>query len=126
MVARDLLRELEGRGVRLLVEGGQLVARGPSGAITPELAGQIKAQRDVLLRELQGDEGERLSPLPEPLARLVRAAVSPGLNYPASLPHGMVPNLGDYVLASAALYAVGIEPARQLQALWVARGVWAA
>ncbi len=62
MVARDLLRELEGRGVRLAVEGGRLIARAPTGAVTPELAAQIKAQKDELLRELQHSPGNTSLP----------------------------------------------------------------
>ncbi|MFC4426974.1 hypothetical protein [Deinococcus navajonensis] len=123
---RDLLRELEGRGVRLTVQEGRLVARAPHGAVTPELAAQIKAQKDALVQALQASEAGQLAPLPESLVRLVRAAVSPGLNFPTILPAGLVPNLGEYVLASAALYAAGINPERQLQALWAARGAWAA
>ncbi|WP_135230139.1 hypothetical protein [Deinococcus fonticola] len=126
MVTHDLLRELEGRGVRLAVEGGRLVARGPQGAVTPELAGQIRAQKAELMTALTASSKGQLAPLPEPLARMVAAAISPGLNFPASLPGGMVPRLGDYVLACAALYAVGCEPERQLQGLWAARGAWAA
>lgn len=126
MVTHDLLRELEGRGVRLAVEGGRLVARGPQGAVTPELAEQIRAQKDALLKALQASQGGLLAPLPEPLARLVAAAISPGLNFHARLPSGDVSNLGDFVLASAARYAAGHDPERQLKALWEARGAWAA
>lgn len=122
----DLLRELEGRGVRLAVEGGRLVARAPQGAVTPELAAQIKAQKDALLKALQEAPAGQLAPLPDSLGRMVRAAVSPGLQYPAILPDGLVSSLGDFVLASAALYAAGVEPERQLQALWAARAAWAA
>ena len=124
MVVLDLLRELEGRGVHLSVDGGRLVAHAPQGAVTPELAAQIKAQKDALLKALQGVPSGHLAPLPDILGRMVRAAVSPGLNYPAQLPGGMVTNLGEYVLASAALYAAGLEPERQLQSLWAARGAW--
>ncbi len=104
MVARDLLRELERRGVRLAVDGGQLIARAPTGAVTPELAAQIKAQKDELLRELQTVPGNILAPLPEPLARLIGAAISNHLNRPGFLPSGIVPNLGEYVLSCAAHY----------------------
>lgn len=126
MVARDLLRELEGRGVRLAVSGGQLVARAPAGAVTPELAAQIKAQKDALLKELQRGPVGTLAPLPEPLARLIGAAICNHLNRPLLLPAGIVPNLGEYVLACAAQYAAGVEPERQLEALWTARRAWAA
>ncbi|EYB68559.1 hypothetical protein DEIPH_ctg021orf0078 [Deinococcus phoenicis] len=126
MVARDLLRELEGRGVRLAVQDGRLVARGPQGAVTPELAAQIGAQKDALLRELQAGTGGSLALLPEALVRLVRAAASNHLNRSGFLPDGIVPNLGEYVLACASLYACGFEPERQLAGLWAARRVWGA
>lgn len=125
MLALELLRELEGRGVRLAIDGGQLIARAPQGAITPELAAQLKEQKAALMAALQG--GGSASPcLPDALVRLIRAAVGNHLSFPAALPGGLVPNLGDYVLSSAALYAAGVEPERQLQALWAARGAWAA
>lgn len=122
--ARDLLLELEGRGVRLLAEGGRLVARGPSGSITPELSARIRAHRDDLLRELTAGAGGALVPLPEPLARLVRAAAGDSLNRPGFLSSGMVPDLSVYVLTCAALYACGFDPARQLELLWQARAAW--
>ncbi|MPY67180.1 hypothetical protein F8S09_10820 [Deinococcus sp. SDU3-2] len=124
MVAGDLLRELEGRGVRLAVDGGRLVARGRSGAVTPELAEQIKLQKNALLRELQASTGGQVARLPEPLVRLVRAASGHSLNRPGVLPSGMVPDLGGYVLTCAALYACGFDPERQLAHLWAARGAW--
>ncbi|THF86131.1 hypothetical protein E7T09_12945 [Deinococcus sp. KSM4-11] len=126
MGVTELLRELEGRGVRLAVEGSRLVARAPQGAVTPELAEQIKMQKAALMAAIQATGGQHLPPLPEALARLVHAAVGNHLNYPASIAGGMVGNLGDYVLASAALYAVGSDPERHIQALWAARGAWAA
>lgn len=126
MGVTELLRELEGRGVRLAVEEGRLIARAPQGAVTPELAEQIKAQKTALMAAVQATGGGHLPPLPDALVRLVRAAVGNHLNYPASVAGGMVPSLGEYVLASAALYAVGIDPERQIQALWAARGAWAA
>lgn len=126
MVARDLLRELEGRGVRLAVQDGRLIARAPQGAVTPELQAQIKAQKDALVRELQAGVGGPLAPLPEALVRLVQAAKVNALNRPGFLPSGIVPNLGDFVLSCAALYACGFDPERQLADLWAARAAWAA
>lgn len=64
--------------------------------------------------------------LPEALVRLIRAAAVNALNRPGFLPSGIVPNLGDYVLTCAALYACGFDPERQLADLWAARGAWAA
>ncbi|MFT2720716.1 hypothetical protein ACMT4L_11990 [Deinococcus sp. A31D244] len=125
MVTRELLRELEGRGVRLMVEGDRLVARGPAGAITPDLSEEIKRQKAVLLRELQRAGRPSIHSLPEPLARLVHAAAGDHLNRPGFLPAGIVPNLGAYVLASAALYAVGTDSDRHLLDLWAAHKAWA-
>lgn len=124
MVALELLNVLERRGVRLTVVGGQLIARAPLGAVTPELSAQIQAQKDDLLEVLQEGKGGTLQPLPEPLVRLVQAAVGNHLNRPAFLPSGMVSNLGDYVLSCAALYACRCDPDKQVQDLWVARGMW--
>lgn len=124
MVARDLLRELEERGVRLAVQEGRLVSRAPRGAMTPELAEQIKAHKDELLKALQASGGEQLAPLPKALVRLIRAAAVNHLNRPGFLPGGIVPNLGDYVLTCAALYACGFDPERQLAHLWQAQDAW--
>ncbi|GAA5534619.1 hypothetical protein Dalu01_03030 [Deinococcus aluminii] len=114
--------------MRLAVQEGRLIARAPQGAVTPELAEQIKAQKDALLRELQGGTGGQLAPLPEALVRLVRAATveGSGLDRQAFLPSGYVRNLGERVLTCAALYACGFDPERQLAQLWEARGAWAA
>ena len=108
------------------MQEGRLLARAPQGAVTPELAEQIKAQKDELLKALQAGTGGQLAPLPEALVRLVRAATGSSLNRPGFLPSGIVPNLGEYVLTCAALYACGFDPERQLAHLWEARGAWAA
>lgn len=126
MVTHDLLRELEGRGVRLAVESGRLVARAPQGAVTPELAEQIKTQKDALVKALTASTGGQLAPLPEPLVRLIHAAGCNHLNRRADLPDGPVSNLGEFVLCCAAYYACGFEPEKQLRDLWAARGAWAA
>ena len=67
-----------------------------------------------------------LAPLPEPLVRLVHAAKVNALNRPGFLMFGMVPNLGEYVLTCAALYACNADPERQLSDLWAARAAWVA
>lgn len=112
--------------MRLAVLDGRLIARAPQGAVTPELQAQIKAQKDALMRELQAGTGGQLAPLPEALVRLIRAASGNHLNRPGFLPSGIVPNLGDFVLTCAALYACGFDPERQLADLWAARAAWAA
>ena len=126
MVAPELLTALWARGVTLSVQGGRLVTSGPPGAITSDLGEQIRAQKAQLLQALQPTGNTSpLAPLPEPLARLVYAASGNHLNRPGVLPSGMVMNLGEYVLTTAALYATGRDPERQLSDLWAARGAWA-
>ena len=118
---------LQARGVRLSVQDGRLVTSGPPGAITPDLGEQIRAQKAELVHILQfKDAAPSLIPLPEPLARLVYAAVGNHLNRPGFLTSGIVMNLGEYVLATTALYAVGHDTQRQLSDLWEARRAWTA
>lgn len=146
MTIVELVRQLDQHGVSLALT--------PEGKIRPmgdqpppaELIAAIRANRVELVRHLERLEGRgaavpeqggaqvaaptvtapRLAPLPEALVRLIRAAVGNHLNFPAPLPGGLVSNLGEYVLATAAMYAAGVEPERQIQALWEARGAWAA
>ena len=127
MVVAELLTELRARGVTLTAQDGQLQTTAPKGAITPDLGAAIKAQKAALLVALQGPvSAAALAPLPEPLVRLVSAAVGNHLNRPGFLPSGIVMNLGEYVLATAALYATGRDPQLQLAHLWEARAAWAA
>jgi len=127
MVVAELISELQARGVTLTVKGGQLLTTAPRGAITPDLGEAIRTQKVALLLAVQGQASEGgLAPLPEPLARLVSAAVGNHLNRPGFLSSGIVMNLGEYVLAAAALYATGRDPELQLSHLWAARGAWAA
>lgn len=121
----ELLAELQARGVTLTAKDGQLLTTGPKGAITPDLGEQIRARKVELLQALQSQGAPTLAPLPEPLVRLIHAAAGNHLNRPGFLPSGMVMNLGEYVLTSAALYATGRDPDRQLADLWAARGAWA-
>jgi hypothetical protein len=65
--------------------------------------------------------GIDFAPLPRPLVTLVQAAKVNSLNRPGFLPSGIVPNLGDYVLTCAALYACDFDAPRQLADLWAAR-----
>lgn len=68
--------------------------------------------------------------LPEPLARLVRAAVGGQLSRGAELRSdapgvgGYVPNLGEYVLAWAATWAIGGDRAHAGARLEAARHAW--
>ncbi|CAM4047918.1 hypothetical protein [Deinococcus frigens] len=65
--------------------------------------------------------GASFAPLPRPLVALVQAAKVNSLNRPGFLPSGIVPNLSEYVLTCAALYACNFDAPRQLADLWAAR-----
>lgn len=127
MVAHELLSILRARGVSLSVKDGKLITDSPKGGITPDLGAEIKAHRAALLRELQPKpavfEVVKIFPLPDPLIRLVMAASGNHLNFIGHLPNGVISNLGDYVLACAAMYASGIDTERQLRELWAARKI---
>ncbi len=121
-----LLNTLEGLGVQATVTPSGKLRLEPASLVPAALLDEVRAQRAELLAALQsGGEAVALVPLPEPLARLVYAASGNHLNRPGALPSGMVMNLGEYVLASAALYAVGRDPGRQLADLWACHRVWA-
>lgn len=122
MTLAELTRELRRHAVRLsMTVDGQLKVDAPTRPPDTVMDG-IRTHRAALLQMVRADP---VLPLPESLRRLVQAAVSPGLNYPAALPRGHVSNLGDFVLACAALYAAGVESERQLEDLWAARMAWA-
>lgn len=140
----DLLAALEAAGARLAVgEGGELALTGQRPPA--DLLAAVRARKADVLAYLTalakahpvppspspgrgpgGGTGGPLTTLPEALVRLVQAAKVNGLNRPASLPSGIVANLGEYVLTCAALYACGLDSDRQLAHLWEARGAWAA
>lgn len=122
MVALELLRVLEARGVKLSIQAGQLTSRGPAGAITPDLGEQIKGQKAALLEALAPRSCDMLpplpwedasgltrglrqlepEPLPEHLARLVSMAKAGNLpGGTAKLASGIAPDLSVYVLAWA-------------------------
>lgn len=152
--AVELLASLEAAGVRVMLNaaGDGLKVKANSQPPAALLA-QIQAARPALLEALRVESAggaepssvlplpspsaaprthrpkqqkvTPLSPLPEALVQLVRAAAGNHLNRPGSLPSGMVMNLGDYVLATAALYATGQDPQQQLADLWAARGAYA-
>ncbi|HET8640636.1 MAG TPA: AMP-binding protein, partial [Pseudonocardiaceae bacterium] len=66
----DLIEELEGLGVQLWAESGQLRFRAPKGVMTPERLATIKAHKQELLARLGGsaavvaDEAGRHEPFP--------------------------------------------------------------
>ena len=123
MVALELLRVLEARGVKLSIQAGQLTSRGPAGAITPDLGEQIKGQKAALLEALAPRSCDMLpplpwekapgvprslppiltsDPLPDHLARLVSMAKAGNLpGGTAKLASGIAPDLSVYVLAWA-------------------------
>jgi hypothetical protein len=49
MSASRLIEELAGRGVRLEVEGNELLCRGPKKALTPEVLAQLKEHKEEIL-----------------------------------------------------------------------------
>ena len=57
-VINGLLAELAGRGITLVVDGGQLIARGPAGAMTPELAQRLKQHKAALVEALTSGPAE--------------------------------------------------------------------
>jgi hypothetical protein len=57
-VINGLLAELAERGITLAVDGGQLVARGPAGAMTPELAQRLKQHKAALVEALASGPAE--------------------------------------------------------------------
>ncbi len=129
MSALALLDTLAGLGVHASVTPSGTLRVEPASRVPAELLEALKAHRDELLTELQRNRsipltastGFNIPPLPEPLARLARAAAGGHLTHLASLPSGLVLNLGEYVLAWVAAYLTGdqhearrrLEEARQ-------------
>ena len=68
MTAADLLRELEGAGVRLQADGDKLRVRAPRGALTPVLRTALQARKVEIVAALQARTG----------GHLVRAALEAG------------------------------------------------
>lgn len=50
----ELMAELRGLGVTLTARRGELTARGPTGAVTDELAQEIRRHKGELIRWLEG------------------------------------------------------------------------
>ena len=126
MSVLTLLDTLESLGVQVTVTPGGKLRLEPASLVPAALLDEVRAQRAELLDALQPrGVAVALAPLPEPLVRLIYAASGNHLNRPVALPSGMVMNLGEYVLASAALYAVGRDPGRQLADLWACHRAWA-
>jgi len=55
-VVDELLDELAKRHIRLALKGGQLVARGPKGGLTPELAERVREHKAPLVALLVAGE----------------------------------------------------------------------
>ncbi len=93
MTARELMRTLANRGVRLCIAGDKLRAHAPIGVLTPELRGLLTARKPEILDVLRHDEhvqrcmdehdcatwcvavwpsAEKLATLPGPVAALAR------------------------------------------------------
>jgi len=77
-VINGLLAELAARGITLAVDGGQLVARGPAGAMTAELAQRLKQHKAAVMAALAS------SPVNAPAAAAPVAA--PAADAPAVEP----------------------------------------
>jgi len=73
-VIDSLLAELAGRGIRLVVQQGELVARGPAGAMTADLAGRLKQHKAALLVALSARPA---APVAEPKLLDSPAAATP-------------------------------------------------
>ena len=80
-VINDLLAELSGRGIRLVVQQGELVARGPAGAMTADLAGRLKQHKAALVAALSGGDVAPVIPSAESAAT---AELPPG--WPEDVP----------------------------------------
>ncbi|WP_161882820.1 hypothetical protein [Deinococcus alpinitundrae] len=118
----ELHADLERHGVRLDVK---MTTVGPRGALTPDLENRLEGLRRALATRMpESSTPTSVTVLPDRLAGLVEAAIGNHLGSQACLPSGMVADLGAYVLATAARYAVGHDPERHLRDLWVARTVW--
>ncbi|PYE52990.1 hypothetical protein [Deinococcus yavapaiensis] len=112
-----LLRSLEVDGVRLgLAPDGRLRYRA-SVKLTPERLAELAEHKDVLTAAVRIGVGARL---PGPLARLVGQAAQGSLQ-PGGLntPGGLVTNVSEYVVHTAASHAVGNSDAeRRLWNVW--------
>ena len=64
-VINGLLEELAGQGIRLTVQRGELVARGPAGAMTAELAERVKRHKPALVAALTARPGAPVPPVAE-------------------------------------------------------------
>ena len=117
-----VLETLANAGVVLTLEGGQLKSRAPKGAMTPELAATIRRHKADVLAHLYARQD--FAPLPEPLARMVRAAAGGHLRQVTQLEGGLVPDLGEHVLAWAATYATGGDVEHVFFRLWTAYEAW--
>lgn len=124
MTVRSLLDTLEGLGVQTTITPAGKLQLAPASLVPAALLGEIKVRRAEILATLQAPTVSPLAPLPEPLVRLVNAAAGNHLQRPAQLPNGIVTDLGEYVLTSAAKYAAGCDPERQLADLWACCRAW--
>ena len=124
MTARTLLDTLEGLGVQVTITPAGKLQLEPASLVPAALLVEIKARKAEVLVTLQAPTVPSLAPLPEPLVRLVNAAAGNHLQRLAQLPNGIVTDLGEYVLTSAAKYAACCDPERQLTDLWACYRAW--
>ena len=130
MVIEVLLTELHRVGVRLRIQGDMLQTITPLQTLTPELGAAIREHKPVIMAALKlaeaGQISPSLTPLPEPLKRLIAAATGSHLpTYPVQLERlGLVTDLTGHVLAWAASYSAGGDSAHCLTRLWAAYRAW--
>ena len=111
-VINGLLEELARRGITLVVDGGQLVARGPAGAMTPELAERVKGHKAALVAALSAYrpapvaqpslfDALATAPVAKPVEATAPAAtIAPAVAAPVEPTPGLAP--ADAVTAPAA------------------------
>jgi hypothetical protein len=117
MTAREILRELDQRGVMLEVQNGKLRFT-PKDAVTPTLMAVMKEKKADIIATLS------IPRLPWQLERLVSAATNDQLpKETVKLEAGLVKDLNTYVLGWAASYLLGGSH-EALTRLWQARKAW--
>lgn len=58
MTATTLIRDVIAKGIRLTIEGGQLIVDAPKGVLTPFLIEQLKRNKTELLSLLEDNSGQ--------------------------------------------------------------------
>ncbi len=122
MNAQSLLDTLAGLGVVVTLSPAGKLRLEPASGIPAELLADVREHKGAVLAHLYARQD--FAPLPEPLARMVRAAAVGHLRRVTQLENGLVPDLGEYVLTWAATYATGGDLEHTLFRLWTAHAAW--